>query len=126
MSACFISTNNAPTAIGPYSQAVRAGGLVFVSGQIPFDIEKGQMIEDIEEATRLVLSHIEAIVTEAGGSKEDIVKVNVYMKDLSDFPLMNAVYEKFFGSYKPARAAVEVSRLPKEAVIEMEAIANVE
>jgi len=122
-----ISTNKAPSAIGVYSQAIRAGNLVFVSGQIPLDPKSMQMIDgDINDHIKQVLTNIKSIVEESGGTMNDIVKINVYLKDLEHFQNVNSVMESYFDEPYPARAAVEVSRLPKDVSIEMDAILYVE
>ncbi len=121
----FITSDKAPKAIGPYSQAVKTGNLLFISGQLPIDPESGEMPEDIRDATANSLSNLFAIVREAGGDIDSIVKVNVFLKNMADFPKMNDVYEAAFNGHKPARAAVEVARLPKDAVIEIEAVAEI-
>lgn len=120
----FISTQKAPAAIGPYSQATKAKGFIFVSGQLP--IADGQLQTSIEEATLASLNNVLAIVEAGGGKVENIVKVNVYVKNMDDFDQINAVYSNFFGDHKPARALVEIARLPKDALIEIEAIAFVD
>ncbi len=120
----FISTDKAPSAIGPYSQATVVNGMVFVSGQIPLDPESGKLETDIEKATLRSLTNVLAIVEAAGSKLEDIAKVNVFVKDINDFDKVNAVYADFFKDHKPARALVQVSVLPKNAVIEIEAIAK--
>ena len=122
-----ISTNKAPSAIGVYSQAIRAGNLVFISGQIPLDPKSMQMINgDINDHIKQVLTNIKSIVEESGGTMNDIVKINVYLKDLEHFQNVNSVMESYFDEPYPARAAVEVSRLPKDVSIEMDAILYVE
>ena len=120
----MIQTNNAPKAIGPYSQGVMTGDTLYVSGQIPF-IPSTMMPagEDIQSQTKQSLMNILGIVEAAGLKKENIVKCGVFMKDLSMFTEMNQVYQDFFGDHKPARFAVEVARLPKDALIEIDAIA---
>ncbi|MDD3122749.1 MAG: Rid family detoxifying hydrolase [Candidatus Izemoplasmatales bacterium] len=119
-----ISTNKAPSAIGPYSQAVLANNTLYVSGQLPINFENPSfLLEGIVAQTNQSLQNIMSIVQSAGFSKLDIVKCTVYMKNLSDFSLMNQEYEKFFGSVKPARVTIEVSRLPKNSLIEIDAIA---
>lgn len=119
-----LSTDGAPAAVGPYSQGVVCGDLVFVSGQIPIDPSTGELLEGgIEEQTRLVLESILAVVRAAGGDKESIVKVTVYLADMADFPRMNEAYASFFGNHRPARACVEAARLPKGARLEAEAVA---
>jgi len=122
-----ISTNKAPSAIGVYSQAIRAGNLVFISGQIPLDPKSMQMIDgDINDHIKQVLTNIKSIVEESGGTMNDIVKINVYLKDLEHFQNVNSVMESYFDEPYPARVAVEVSRLPKDVSIEMDAILYVE
>lgn len=118
-----IHTEKAPAAIGPYSQALLGEGKVlFISGQLPVN-QQGELIGEIEEATRVALKNLEAIVTEAGGTKENLMKLTVLMKDLGHFDKMNGVYAEFFGDHKPARAAYQVAKLPKDAVVEIEAFA---
>lgn len=122
----IISTELAPAAIGPYSQATDAGSVVFTSGQLPVIPETGGMPESIQAQTLQALNNIKAILNEAGLNVADIVKTTVFMKDLSNFVLANAVYEKFFSENNasfPARSCVEVACLPKDAAIEIEAIA---
>ncbi len=120
----FIVTKKAPSAVGPYSQGVMVKDTLYVSGQIPFVPETMTLVsDDIRKQTKQSLTNILAIVEEAGLRKTDIVKCNVYMTNLSDFGAMNEVYAEFFGDHKPARAAVEVRRLPKDVQIEIEAIA---
>ena len=122
-----ISTDLAPSAIGIYSQAIRAGSFVFISGQIPLDPKSMTIINgDINDHIKQVLSNIKAIVQESGGSMNDIVKINVYLKDLEHFQNVNSAMESFFDEPFPSRAAVEVSRLPKDVSIEMDAILYVE
>lgn len=120
----MISTENAPAAIGPYSQAVEAGNMIFVSGQLPMDPATMNFVsEDIQEQTKQCLTNLLAILNAAGYAEKDIVKVTVFLKDMNDFAKMNEVYATFFTDHKPARAAVEVARLPKDAQIEIEAVA---
>lgn len=119
-----IHTDHAPKAVGPYSQGVLVKDTLYVSGQIPFDPKTNQLIsQDIKEQTKQSLNNVLAIVEAAGFMKEHIVKCTVYMTNLSDFLAMNEVYQAFFGDHKPARAAVEVRRLPKDVSIEIDAIA---
>jgi len=120
-----ISTVNAPSAIGPYSQAIRAGNLLFVSGQIPIDPSTGNLIEDksIQAQTRRVLQNLIAIVEAAGGSTQNIVKTTVFLRDMGDFAEMNAVYAVFFSASPPARATVEAARLPRDVSVEIDCIA---
>lgn len=121
-----ITTKNAPQAIGPYSQGIAAGGLLFVSGQIAIDPATGELIPgDIEVQTRKVLTHLKAIVEAAGSSMDQVVKCTVFLKDMNDFSRMNGIYNEFFEKPYPARAAVEVARLPKDVKVEIEAIAVV-
>jgi 2-iminobutanoate/2-iminopropanoate deaminase len=120
-----ISTPNAPSAIGPYSQAIRAGNLLFVSGQISIDPSTGNVIDDktIQGQTRRVLQNLIAIIEAAGGSVQNIVKTTVFLRDMSDFAEMNAVYSTFFTASPPARATVEAARLPRDVSIEIDCIA---
>jgi len=121
----FVRTDKAPKAVGPYSQAVVSGNFVFVSGQIPLDPETGKMVEgDIEEKTKRVLENVSAVLESVGLSLKNVVKVTVFITDLSNFEKVNKVYSKFFGDHKPARSFVEVSALPKGAEIEIEVIAE--
>ena len=121
----IISTVNAPSAIGPYSQAVRAGNLLFVSGQIAIDPSTGALIEDpsIQAQTRRVLQNLMAIVEKAGGSAQSVVKTTVFLRSMADFAEMNAVYAVFFSSAPPARATVEAARLPRDVAVEIDCIA---
>jgi 2-iminobutanoate/2-iminopropanoate deaminase len=122
----LINDPNAPQAIGPYSQAVKTGGLIFCSGQIPLNPATGQLIEgDIEAATRQVFGNIEAVLGAAGATLADIVKVTVFLTDLAEFGRMNAVYQSLMGDHKPARSTVQVAALPRGVKIEIEAIARV-
>ena len=121
----IIHTENAPAAIGPYSQAVRTGDLIFISGQLPLDPATGTMPEDFAAQTRQSLRNLQSILEAAGSGMEKAVKTTVYLADMNDFAAMNAVYAEFFpeGSC-PARAAVQVARLPKDARVEIELIAE--
>ena len=123
-----ISTPLGPSAIGPYSQAIRAGNLLFVSGQVALDPSTGKFIEDksIQAQTRRVLENLLAIVSAAGGSADNIVKTTVFLKSMNDFAEMNSVYAEFFPSSAPARATVEAARLPRDASIEIDCIAVME
>lgn len=120
-----ISTPNAPEAIGPYSQAIRAGNLVFLSGQIAIDPGTNELMADgsIEEQTKLVLSNLQAVLEAAGLSLDNVVQTTVFLADLNDFGKMNEVYGGFFESQPPARATVEVARLPRDVKVEIAAIA---
>lgn len=123
----IFNTEKAPAAIGPYSQAVKAGNMVFVSGQLPIDPATGAFAgDDIKSQTRQSLTNIKNILASAGADMSQCVKVGVFMKDMNMFTDMNAVYSEFFQTDCPARAAVEVARLPKDALVEIEAIAYVE
>ncbi len=122
----IINTPSAPKAIGPYSQAVLADGWLYVSGQIPLDPVSNNIVsDDIKQQTRQVLDNIKAIVASAGGTLDNIVKTTVYMQDLSEFPLMNEVYQQYFTTNPPARATVEVAKLPKNVKIEIDAVARI-
>ena len=125
MKKTVISTENAPKAIGPYSQAVTFGDMIFVSGQIPVDPKTGELVSgDIKVKTARCFGNIKAILESAGAALNDIVKVTVFLKNMEDFAAMNETYKEFFteGSY-PARSAVEVAKLPKNVDIEIEVIA---
>jgi 2-iminobutanoate/2-iminopropanoate deaminase len=119
-----IATDHGPKAIGPYSQAIRANGFVFISGQIPLDPKTQQMVEgNIAAQTERVLENLKGILEAAGSSLHHVVKTTVFLKDLNDFAAMNEVYGRYFSAQAPARATVEVSALPKGARIEIELIA---
>lgn len=121
-----IQTNNAPAAIGPYSQAIRTGNLIFVSGQLPVDPATGQFATGgIKELTRQSLTNMQHILQEAGASMADVVKTTVFLADMADFSAMNEVYAEFFSEPFPARSAVAVKTLPKQARVEIECIAEV-
>jgi 2-iminobutanoate/2-iminopropanoate deaminase len=120
----IIKTSEAPQAIGPYSQAVEAGGFVFVSGQIPIDHKTGNVVQaDIKAQTRLVLENARAILASSGCNLASVVKTTIYLKNMADFSAVNEVYGGYFLSDHPARATVEVARLPKDVGIEMDFIA---
>ena len=119
-----ISTTNAPAAIGPYSQAIEANGMVFVSGQLPVDPATGEFAEGgIKELTRQSLTNMKNILAEAGLTMDNVVKTTVFLADMSDFAAMNEVYASFFEGVAPARSAVAVKTLPKGALVEIECIA---
>ncbi len=121
----YISTDRAPKAIGPYSQAVVAGNFVFVSGQLPIDPANGKLVEgEIEEKTIRIFENIKAILETVGSNLESVVKVTVFVKDMENFNRVNAVYESYFKTSKPARSFVEVSNLPRNADIEIELISE--
>ena len=120
-----IKTEKAPQAIGPYSQAIEANGFVFASGQIAIDPSTGELSKGtIEEQTRLVLNNLKAVLEAAGTSLDNVVKCTVFLQDMNDFSKMNAVYGEFFKPPYPARAAVQVARLPKDVKVEIKAIAT--
>jgi len=121
----IISTPLAPSAIGPYSQAVRAGDLLFVSGQIPIDPSTGKLIDDrsIKGQTQRALENLLAIVAAAGGSAENVLKTTVFLRDMEDFAEMNAAYSDFFRSSPPARSTIEAARLPRDVSVEIDCIA---
>lgn len=119
----FIQTTYAPAAIGSYSQGIDTGTMLFVSGQLPIEPSTMTLTLGIQNQTKQSLENIKAIVLAAGYDLTSIVKCTVYLKNMGDFALMNEVYANFFGSHKPARAAVEVARLPKDALVEIDCIA---
>jgi 2-iminobutanoate/2-iminopropanoate deaminase len=122
----FIYTKNAPEPIGPYSQAIQFNNLIFTSGQIPIDPSTGQFIDgDIKAQTKQTIRNIENILTEAGSDISKVIKVTVYLKDINEFTAMNEIYEEYFGKSKPARSTIEAAKLPKGALIELDAIAFV-
>jgi len=122
-----LHTDNAPKAIGPYSQAIRANGFLFCSGQIPLDPATMQIVEgDIEIQTRRVLTNLQAVLEAAGSSLSRVVKTTVFLQDLGEFARMNAVYAEFFTGAPPARSTVQVAALPRNAKIEIECVALVE
>ena len=117
-----VSTAKAPAAIGPYSQALDLGNMVFVSGQIPVDPATGLMADNIADQARQSLANLKGILAEAGLTMKDVVKTVVFLADLNDFAAVNAIYERYFGPHYPARSCVEVSRLPAGARVEVELI----
>lgn len=120
-----VSTQAAPAAIGPYSQAIRAGDFLFVSGQIPIDPATGGVVDgDVRAQARRVLDNVGAIIAAAGASFDRVVKTTVYLVDMNDFAAMNEEYAKFFGTPAPARATVQVGRLPKDVRVEIDAIVH--
>ena len=118
-----INTNKAPAAVGPYVQAIQAGNMLFSSGQLGLVPETGALPEGVEAQTRQSLANIQAILDEAGYAKSDIVKTTVFIKNMNDFAAVNAIYAEFFGDAKPARSCVEVARLPKDGLVEIEFVA---
>jgi 2-iminobutanoate/2-iminopropanoate deaminase len=119
----IIHTDLAPKAIGPYSQAIKVGNLLFTSGQLPIDPATGEVSGDIAAQTRQVLENLKAIIEAAGGTLEDVIKATVFLTDLTGFAAMNEVYAKYFSANPPARSTVEVSGLAKQALIEIEIVA---
>jgi 2-iminobutanoate/2-iminopropanoate deaminase len=123
MSKTVISTSKAPQAIGPYSQAVRAGNFLFLSGQLPASPVDGSISGDIKTQTRQVLENMRAVLEEGGSSLQDVVKTTVFVADLQDFAAMNEVYRQYFERDAPARSCVQAAAIPKGALLEVEAIA---
>ena len=123
MSNRIIQSKNAPAAIGHYSQAIMAGGLLYTCGPLGLDPETGTLPESIEEQTKQSLKNIQAILEEAGLQKTDIIKTVVFLKNMSDFAVVNGIYADFFGDHKPARSCVEAAQLPKGGLIEIEVVA---
>ena len=119
-----IATDGAPQAIGPYSQAIKANGLIFVSGQTPIDPATQQLLEgSVRDQTNRVLNNVKAILEKAGSSMDKVVRCGVFLKDMNDFAEMNAEYAKFFPNNPPARSTVQAARLPKDCQVEIDAIA---
>lgn len=122
----IIKTENAPGAIGPYSQAVKTGNLVFCSGQIPIDPNTGEFVsDDVAEQTHQVLKNLTAVLEAAGTNLNNVVKTTVFLADMNDFTDMNNIYAEYFSENKPARATVQAARLPKDARVEIECVAVV-
>jgi 2-iminobutanoate/2-iminopropanoate deaminase len=120
----IVQTDKAPAAIGPYSQAVKAGGFVFLSGQVALDPASGQVVEgDVRAQTERVLKNLQAVLAAAGSSLAAVVKATVFLADMNDFAAMNEVYGRFFSSDPPARATVQAARLPKDVQVEIDLIA---
>lgn len=121
-----VQTGGAPAAIGPYSQGMRLGDLIFTAGQIPLDPGSMEIVgEDVAEQTERVLQNLRAILIEAGASLDTVLKTTVYLADMNDFGAMNEVYGRHFSSHKPARSTVEVARLPKDVRVEIDAVAAI-
>lgn len=119
-----INTKNAPQAIGPYSQGIKAGDMIYTSGQLGIDPSNGEIVDSsVEDEARQSLKNVEAVLKEAGAALSDVIKTTVFVKDLNQFAKINEVYSEFFNEFKPARSCVEVARLPKDGNIEIEAIA---
>jgi 2-iminobutanoate/2-iminopropanoate deaminase len=125
MSRIVLHTEKAPAAIGPYSQGIQAGNMVFTSGQLPLNPSTGELESDIRKATQQSLENVRNILESSGASMDNVVKVVIFLRDMNDFVAMNEVYATFFPTNPPARSAVQVARLPKDAIIEIEAIALV-
>lgn len=124
MSLKILATDQAPSAVGPYSQGIQGSNMIFTSGQIPVDLKTGEVCTgDIERETRLCLDSVKAVLAAGGASLEDVAKVTVFVTDIGDFSAINQVYAEYFTDHKPARSLVEVSKLPKGVNIEIEAIA---
>ena len=121
-----IQTNNAPQAIGPYSQAVKFGNLLITSGQLGIDPATGNIPATIEEQTRQSLENVKAIVEAAGASMDQVVKTTVFLKDMNDFATVNGIYAQYFSEPYPARSAVEVARLPKDGLVEIEVMVQLQ
>ena len=119
----IINTPKAPAAVGPYAQAILAGNTLFSSGNLGLVPETGALPEGIEAQTRQSLANIQAILDEAGFAKSDVVKTTVFIRDMNDFAAVDAIYADFFGDARPARSCVEVSRLPKDGLVEIEFVA---
>lgn len=120
----IVSTENAPGAIGPYSQAIKTSGMIFCSGQIPIDTATGEFVEGgVAEQTEQVLKNLSAVLEAAGASLDDVVKTTVFLADMNDFAAMNEVYARYFSDNKPARATVQAARLPRDARVEIDCIA---
>lgn len=125
MNKTVITTKNAPAAIGPYSQGIKTGNLVFTSGQLPMNPLTGELISEIKAAAKQSLENVKAILEAAGTSMDNAVKVTVFLKDMNDFAAVNEVYAEYFTDKMPARSAIQVAKLPKDAVIEIEAVAMI-
>ncbi len=120
MANTVISTVKAPAAIGPYSQAIQTEDMLFTSGQLGLDPQTGSLPEGIQAQTSQALANVNAILKEAGFTKENVIKTTVFLKDMTDFGAVNEIYADFFGDHKPARSCVEVARLPKNGLVEIE------
>ena len=119
----IINTSEAPAAIGPYSQAIRIGNMLFTSGQLGINPATGKLADGIEAQTEQSLKNIAAILEEAGFEKENVMKTTVFLRNMNDFGAVNQIYSAFFGDHKPARSCVEVARLPKDGLVEIEVAA---
>ncbi|HOE06296.1 MAG TPA: RidA family protein [Bacilli bacterium] len=121
----FIKTTKAPAAIGPYSQAIKVDNFIFGSGQLPIDPQTGLMKVGIVEQTKQILSNITAILEASKAHKNDVVKTTIFLSDISNFSIVNEIYAEYFGEHRPARSTIEVSKLPKDSLIEIEFIAKI-
>lgn len=119
-----ILSQEAPAAIGPYSQAIEVNDMIYTSGQLPINPDTGEMPQDVEAQTEQSLKNVLAILKEAGVDSSNVIKTTVFIKDMNDFPKINKVYERFFTESYPARSCVEVARLPKDALVEIEVVAS--
>lgn len=127
MSSKVISTANAPQAIGPYSQGIKVGNMVYTSGQIPLKPENGELVtESIEAQVRQVLENLKAVLEAAGTKLENVIKTTVFIKDMGEFAIINRVYGEYFTAPYPARSCVEVAKLPRDVKVEIEAVAYIE
>ena len=127
MSLSHVATRQAPEAIGPYSQAIKAGGFLFTAGQIALDPANGKIVEGgVVEQTERVMKNLTAVLAEAGADWSKVVKTTVFLTDLADFPVFNDVYGRYLGSARPARSTVQVSALPRNAAVEIELVARLE
>ena len=120
----IIHTDRAPAAVGPYSQAIRAGNLLITSGQLGLEPETGNLPEGVEAQTEQSLKNVDAILAEAGLARTDVIKTTVFIRNMGDFAAVNRIYAAYFGDHKPARSCVEVSALPKNGLVEIEVIAS--
>ena len=121
----IISTGNAPVAVGPYSQALAVNGFIFCSGQIGIDPKTNKLVDGIEKQTRQVMNNLKEVVSAGGSDFNHVIKTTIYLSDMNNYGLVNQIYGEYFTSNKPARVTVEVSRLPKDCLIEIDAIAVV-
>jgi len=122
----LVQTEGAPAAIGPYSQAIVHGGLIYTAGQIPLDPATGEIVGgDVRDHTVRVLENLDAVLRAAGGSLRSVIKTTVFLRDLNDFAAMNEVYARYFGEHRPARSTVQVARLPRDSTVEIEVVAAV-
>ncbi|MDD3348418.1 MAG: RidA family protein [Bacilli bacterium] len=121
----IIKTSNAPAAVGPYSQAIKLDRFIFGSGQLPIDPRTGLMKTGISDQTKQILNNISAILDASGSNKNNVVKTTIFLSDMNNFSIVNEIYAGFFGDHRPARSTIEVSKLPKDSLIEIEFIAHI-